>query len=85
MTSLRKRKAAISRQLLGRRMSWAEEDRIWDSFPPVGREFGSPDFERLMEEDYRNGVGVFDRALTGRFLEGVRIPADMRVQRRKRL
>jgi hypothetical protein len=30
---------------------------------PVGREFGSADFDRLMEDDYRNGRGVFDLAL----------------------
>lgn len=30
---------------------------------PVGREFGSPDFERLMEEDRQQGAGVFDPAL----------------------
>jgi hypothetical protein len=40
------------------------EDRIWDQMPAVGREFGSPDFERLMEEDYRLGRGVFDPAVS---------------------
>jgi hypothetical protein len=39
------------------------EDRQWDSMPAVGREFGSPDFDQLMEEDYRQGRGVFDPAL----------------------
>jgi hypothetical protein len=43
----------------------ARELRLWDRMPPVGREFGSPDFERLMEEDHRNRVGVFDPALRG--------------------
>jgi addiction module HigA family antidote len=43
----------------------AQEVRPWDRMPPVGREFGSPDFERLMEEDHRNRVGVFDPALKG--------------------
>lgn len=29
----------------------SDEDRAWDNMPPVGREFGSPDYERLMEQD----------------------------------
>jgi hypothetical protein len=63
MTSLRKRKATISRALLGQNRRSTLEDRLWDQMRPVGREFGSPDFERLMEEDRRNGVGIFDPAL----------------------
>jgi hypothetical protein len=39
------------------------EDRLWDRMPAVGREFGSQDFERLMEEDRRLGAGVFDPEL----------------------
>ena len=31
--------------------AYAEEIKAWDTMAPVGREFGSPDFERLMEED----------------------------------
>ena len=27
------------------------EDKAWDNMAPVGREFGSPDYERLVEED----------------------------------
>lgn len=30
---------------------YAREDIAWDNTAPVGREFGSPDYERLMEED----------------------------------
>jgi hypothetical protein len=29
----------------------SEEDLVWDAMAPVGREFGSPDYGRLMEED----------------------------------
>lgn len=29
----------------------SEEELAWDSMPPVGREFGSPDFDRLNAED----------------------------------
>ena len=29
----------------------SEQDVAWDNMVPVGREFGSPDFDRLMEED----------------------------------
>lgn len=70
MTSLRKRKAAISRALLGRSIL---EDRLWDQMAPVGREFGSPDFERLMDEDRRNGVGVFDPELQEEFHSRVEV------------
>jgi hypothetical protein len=31
--------------------AYAAEDKAWVNMAPVGREFGSPDFERLMEED----------------------------------
>jgi hypothetical protein len=31
--------------------AYAAENKAWDNMVPVGREFGSPDFERLMEED----------------------------------
>jgi addiction module HigA family antidote len=64
MMSPRKRKAEICRRMLLRDHE-AQELRLWDRMPPVGREFGSPDFERLMEEDLRNRVGVFDPALKG--------------------
>lgn len=30
---------------------WSAEDCAWESMAPVGREFGSPDYERLMKED----------------------------------
>jgi hypothetical protein len=30
---------------------YTKEIKAWDNMVPVGREFGSPDFERLMEED----------------------------------
>jgi hypothetical protein len=40
--------------------------------PAVGREFGSPDFERLMEEDRRNRTGLFDPALEGLVLKARR-------------
>lgn len=29
----------------------SDEDLAWDSMAPVGREFGSPDFDKLMEQD----------------------------------
>ena len=31
--------------------SGADEDLLWDRMAPVGREFGSPDYERLLEID----------------------------------
>lgn len=59
MTAIRRRKAETVSRLLHRLRVWPIEDREWDSMPAVGREFGSPDFERLMEEDFLNGAGVF--------------------------
>jgi hypothetical protein len=34
-----------------------------DSMTPVGREFGSPDYDRLMQEDFDNKTGVFNSDL----------------------
>lgn len=73
MTSLRKQRARIHRihrDLLRRRMAGMLEDRLWDRMPAVGREFGSPDFDRLMDEDYRLGRGVFDPAVRQAFGSG---------------
>lgn len=70
MTSLRKRKATISRAYIRRRRLSALEDRLWDQMRPVGREFGSPDFERLMEQDRSGGVS------------DIEIPEELPVQHR---
>jgi hypothetical protein len=32
------------------------EDHAWLNMTPVGREFGSPDYDRLMEEDKQAGL-----------------------------
>jgi hypothetical protein len=32
-------------------LRWSAEDRAWESMAPFGREFGSPDYERLMALD----------------------------------
>lgn len=66
MTSNRERRAKVQR--MQRRVNYQRrerslEDALWDRMTPVGREFGSPNFERLMEEDRQNGVGVFDPAI----------------------
>lgn len=69
MTSLRKQRARIHRiywDACRRRLDSMVEDQLWDRMPAVGREFGSPDFDRLMEEDYRLGRGVFDPAVAKR-------------------
>lgn len=68
MTSLRRRKAAVCLAIFQRKVQCSLEDRLWDQMPEAGREFGSPDFERLMDEDYRNRVGVFDPALVASLL-----------------
>jgi hypothetical protein len=89
MTSLRKQRARIHRihrDLIARRMASMLEDQLWDRMPAVGREFGSPDFDRLMEEDYRLGRGVFDPAIRQAFgagrkrLVGVEEPEDLPLQ-----
>lgn len=59
----RRRKTLIS-QLFSARFRgppiWrSAEERAWLDAVPVGREFGSPDFDRLMREDRENRVGVF--------------------------
>lgn len=91
MTSLRKRRAKIHRiQLVTRRrrVIGLLEDQMWDQMPAIGREFGSPDFERLMEEDYRLGRGVFDSAVLQAFqtrnkrLAGLDPPEDFQPQPR---
>jgi hypothetical protein len=56
MANLRDRKRAIGRLLHGRFHSpffrWKSlEELAWDNMAPVGREFGSPDYERLMALD----------------------------------
>lgn len=66
MASNRKRRANVqhlqcSVSIL--RRAGALQDSLWERMAPVGREFGSPDFERLMEEDQRCGAGVFDPAV----------------------
>jgi hypothetical protein len=45
------------------RRDTAHDAELGDRMPAVGREFGSPDFERLMAEDHRLGQGVFAPAL----------------------
>jgi hypothetical protein len=91
MTSLRKQRARIHRihrDALRRQMDGTLDDHLWDRMPAVGREFGSPDFDRLMEEDYRLGRGVFDSAVRQAFeagskrLVGVDVPEDLPLQPR---
>lgn len=60
MTSLRKRKSMVCHAIRARNRLSRLEDLAWDQMPAVGREFGSPDFDRLMVEDFRNQTGVFD-------------------------
>lgn len=61
--SARRNKIRISRLLRERfhgKFIWrSAEDIAWDCMPPIGREFGSPDFERLMQEDSDERTGGF--------------------------
>lgn len=66
-TSQRKRRARLNRRtgvMVKRRALFESEARAWDRMPAVGREFGSPDFDRLMEEDFHRRQGVFDPTLS---------------------
>lgn len=76
MTSSRRRKAHILAVLFDGRRRELDVLREWDSMAPVGREFGSPDFEQLMEADRRAGVGVFDPALKEVFRSVERVSKD---------
>ena len=65
------------------RLYCALEERMWNRMPAVGREFGSPNFERLMEEDHRLKRGVFDPAVRQAFgtvgarLAAIEVPDDL--------
>lgn len=62
--SARSNKNRVSGLFYGRfhgRFRWMSADeQLWESAAPVGREFGSPDYERLMREDLEDQTGVFD-------------------------
>lgn len=55
--SARKTKRRISNLMYARLhrkpVRLSDELRFWNNIAPVGREFGSPDFERLLEEDIK--------------------------------
>ena len=70
MTSPRKQRARVQSMhqvMCSRRLATAREDKLWGRMSAVGREFGSPDFERLMAEDHQFGRGVFDPAVRHAF------------------
>lgn len=68
MPSMRKRKSMNRRCSSAARIRDLDRELLlWDRMPPVGREFGSPDFERLMAEDHREMAGVFDPELKRQF------------------
>lgn len=57
--SNKKRKRTVNQLFLGRFHSarfflQSAEDRAWESMAPVGREFGSPDYDRLMQQDFND-------------------------------
>lgn len=61
--SARRNKIRVSRLFQGRfhgRFIWqSAEDIAWERMAPVGREFSSPDYDRLMQEDCDKHEGVF--------------------------
>lgn len=67
MTSLGKRKKLVLRRSLAQHRYFSEhKDEPWSRESALGREFGSPDFDRLMAEDHRNRTGVFDSDLNSK-------------------
>jgi len=49
---LRKRRLYAKMQTFKRAHRWMSEEKYaWEFMPPVGREFGSQDYERLIEQD----------------------------------
>lgn len=81
--SAKSNKRRVSKLFFGRfhsKVLWqSAEDRAWDNMVPVGREFGSPDYERLSildmysrgtitEEDAMRQLGV-DRSGLALMLE----------------
>lgn len=85
MTSMRKRKALVCRARLSPKVRNVVDGRLGDESQPIGGPFGSLDFERLTNEDFRNGVGVFDPALKDKFFSGVDVPEELPTQHRKPL
>jgi hypothetical protein len=69
MTSPRKQRARLNRifrVMRRRRLDCELEDQMWNRMPAVGREFGSPDFERLMEDDHcSSGASLIQQLLRG--------------------
>lgn len=49
--SIKRRACKRQGQMLILRALFSEDLREWDQMAPIGREFGSPDFERLMATD----------------------------------
>lgn len=43
---------------------WSDENRAWDNMAPVGREFGSPDHERLMQQDFERMTATLARLVS---------------------
>lgn len=80
----RKRKAAICRSLLERNLHRRLEDLAWDQMTPIGHEFGSPDFDRLMDGDFRNRAEVFDPRPKEFFAE-LDAPEKLPVQQLRRI
>lgn len=65
-SSQRKRRSSLNRRtgaMLKRQELVELKAPAADQMPAVGREFSSPDFDRLMEEDFQRHRGVFDPAL----------------------
>lgn len=57
--SNKKRKRIVNQLFHGRfhssRFFWqSAEDSAWENMVPVGREFGSPDYDRLMQQDFND-------------------------------
>jgi hypothetical protein len=69
MAPVHTRKARICQALLERNQRRRLEGLACDERAPVGHEFGSPDFDRLIEHDNHTRAGVFDPTLKEFFVE----------------
>lgn len=56
---LKSRVHTLMGRLVRSRAAFQLEMRRWDQAAPIGQEFGSPDYDRLMEVDLDNKTGVY--------------------------
>ncbi len=53
---------------------WSAEDFAWCNLAPVGREFGSPDYDRLMQQDFERMTDTLARLVSNCSKETGQVP-----------